>query len=102
MTSVRDLLDVAAAELDTLSCRISLGEAPRAQQMADGWSLLLPAAQHLVRQTVGPYAGRHRPIARELGSLRAPVGGARSGARPVPLYALRAPWVVQATYSQVP
>ena len=100
MTSVRDLLDVAAAELDTLSCRISLGEGPRAQQMADGWSLLLPAAQHLIRQTVGPYG---RVPSTDRARARLPSGASRRSALwspPVPLYALRAPWVLQATYSQ--
>lgn len=72
MTSVRDLLDVAAAELDGLSCRITLGEGPPPRQMAEGWTLLLPAAQHLIRQTVGPYTKVHRLSLRELGLLKAP------------------------------
>jgi hypothetical protein len=72
VTTVRDLLDVAAAELGASSLNIVSGRAPGASAAASGWSLLLPAAQHLALQTAGPWSKVNASLVRQLAAVRAP------------------------------
>ena len=72
MTTVRDLLDVAAAELGETSRRISADHLYGPTAAASGWCLLLPAAQHLTVQTVGPWSKVNARLVRNIGALVAP------------------------------
>lgn len=76
MTTVRDLLDVAAAELGATSAHLAAGELPRPGAAAEGWSLLLPAAQHLTLQTVGPWSKVNARLVRQLSGARPPLAPA--------------------------
>jgi hypothetical protein len=82
VTTVRDLLDVAAAELGFTSALLASSNPPGSRAAAAGWSLLMPAAQHLALQTAGPWSKVNAQLVGQLRASRPPA--APSSARPLP------------------